>query len=59
MSEPFILNLKMMSNDISQLRDRASRMWASVDNDDMPFLEMLEQHLEILQNEIRNKIDKS
>ena len=59
MSEPFILNLKMMSNDISLLRDRASRMWASVDNDDMPFLEMLEQHLEILQNEIRNKIDKS
>lgn len=58
MSEPFVLNLKMMSNDISQLRDRASRMWASVDNDDMPFLEMLEQHLEILQNEIRNKIDK-
>ena len=48
----------MMSNDISLLRDRASRMWASVDNDDMPFLEMLEQHLEILQNEIRNKIDK-
>ena len=59
MSDPFVLNLKMMSNDISQLRDRASRMWASVDNDDMPFLEMLEQHLEILQNEIRNKIDKS
>ena len=58
MSDPFVLNLKMMSNDISQLRDRASRMWASVDNDDMPFLEMLEQHLEILQNEIRNKIDK-
>ena len=59
MNDPFVLNLKMMSNDISQLRDRASRMWASVDNDDMPFLEMLEQHLEILQNEIRNKIDKS
>ena len=58
MSDPFVLNLKMMSNDISLLRDRASRMWASVDNDDMPFLEMLEQHLEILQNEIRNKIDK-
>ena len=58
MNDPFVLNLKMMSNDISQLRDRASRMWASVDNDDMPFLEMLEQHLEILQNEIRNKIDK-
>ena len=59
MSDPFVLNLKMMSNEISQLRDRASRMWASVDNDDMPFLEMLEKHLEILQTEIRNKIDKS
>jgi hypothetical protein len=59
MNDPFVLNLKMMSNDISQLRDRAYRMWASVDNDDMAFLEMLEKHLEILQTEIRNKIDKS
>lgn len=58
-SEAFTLNLKMMYNDLAQLRQRADRMWSSVGIEDMPILEQLEQDLENISKNIRNRLDKS
>lgn len=58
-SEAFILNLKTMHNELAQLRQRADRMWSSVGIEDMPLLESLEQDLENISKNIRNRLDKS
>jgi hypothetical protein len=57
---PFDLNLTMQWNDIQELLTRAKRMWACAENPgDFQTLEDMEQALESLAKNIRNRLDKS
>jgi hypothetical protein len=57
---PFDLNLTMQWNDIQELITRAKRMWACAENPgDFQTLEDMEQALESLAKNIRNRLDKS
>jgi len=57
---PFELNLKMMYNDVEQIRQRAKRMWACAESaHDFSIVEDLESRLEIISNRIVKTLDKS
>ena len=57
---PFDLNLTMQWNEIQQLLTRCRRMWACADTPgDFQTLEDMEQALESLAKNIRNRLDKS
>lgn len=56
--DPFILNCKMMYNDVAQMQDRIKRMWASATvNDDFVMLENIEHGLQNIELELRDRID--
>lgn len=56
---PFDLNLTMQWNDIQELLARCKRMWASAENlADFEILEEMEETLENLAQNIRNRLDK-
>lgn len=58
--DAFILNCKMMQNDVSQIRDRIKRMWASAEGErDMAMLEHLEELLGLISSELHIRLDKS
>lgn len=57
-TDPFILNCKIMYNDVSQMQARIKRMWASATvNDDFVMLENIEHGLENIELELRDRID--
>ena len=56
----FDLNLTMQWNDIQELLTRCKRMWACAENPgDFQVLEDMEEALESLAKNIRNRFDKS
>lgn len=56
--DAFILNCKMMYNEVGQIQDRISRMWASSDGErDQSMLEYIEDMLENIEIELRNRLD--
>ena len=56
---PYTMNCKMMYNDLAQAQDRVKRMWACASEDrDFALLEYMEEALENLQKELRNRLDK-
>ena len=57
-NQPFILNCKMMYNEVGQIQSRINRMWASSDGeDDQDMLEYIEKMLENIEIELRNRLD--
>lgn len=57
---PFDLNMTMQWNDIQELLTRCKRMWACAENPgDFQVLEDMEEALESLAKNIRNRFDKS
>ena len=57
---PFDINMTLQWNDIQELLTRCKRMWASAENPgDFQTLEELEKSLNILAENIRNRLDKS
>lgn len=56
--DAFILNCKMMYNEVGQIQNRLSRMWASSDGErDQAMLEYIEDMLENIEIELRNRLD--
>jgi|688.fasta_scaffold2597024_2 hypothetical protein len=56
--DAFIMNCKMMYNEVGQMQDRISRMWASSDGErDQSMLEYIEDMLENIEIELRNRLD--
>ena len=56
---PFDMNLTMQWNDIQELLTRCKRMWACAENPgDFQVLEEMEETLENLAKNIRNRFDK-
>lgn len=57
--DAFVLNCKMMSNDVAQIRERIKRMWASAEDErDMAMLEHLEELLALISSELHIRLDK-
>lgn len=56
--DAFILNCKMLFNDVGQMQDRLNRMWASSNGErDAAMLEYIEDMLENIEIELRNRLD--
>jgi hypothetical protein len=56
--DAFILNCKMMYNEVGQIQNRINRMWASSDGErDQAMLEYIEDMLENIEIELRNRLD--
>jgi len=56
--DAFILNCKMMYNEVGQIQSRIKRMWASSDGErDQAMLEYIEDSLENIEIELRNRLD--
>lgn len=56
--DAFILNCKMMFNEVGQMQNRINRMWASSDGErDQAMLEYIEDMLENIEIELRNRLD--
>ena len=56
--DAFILNCKMMYNEVGQMQSRINRMWASSDGErDQSLLEYIEDMLENIEIELRNRLD--
>ena len=57
-NDPFIMNCKIISNDLGQIRQRVSRMWASAeDSRDFDLLDGLEEKLESILFHLKNRLD--
>ena len=57
--DAYVLNCKMMSNDIAQLRTRAARMWACAETEGQEAaLEHLEDLLAGIHNELAYQITR-
>lgn len=55
---PFVMNCKMLFNDLAAMQDRVRRMWASADGDqDMSLLEYLDTELGNISSELRHRLD--
>lgn len=58
-ADSYLLNCKMLSNDVAQLRARTARMWACADTQgQQDSLEYLEDLLADLHNEIAIQINR-
>lgn len=56
--DAFILNCKILVNDLSQVRQIVNRMWASSRNDtDQMMLEYMEEHLVEMLDDLRATLD--
>ena len=56
--DPFIINCKMLINDLFQVQSRVNRMWASSRNDaDQMMLEYMEEHLTEMIDDLRATLD--
>ena len=57
-SDPFVMNCKMLFNDLAAMQDRVRRMWASAEGDrDMALLEVLEVGLGNISSELRHRLE--
>ena len=57
-SDPFVMNCKMIFNDLAAMQDRVRRMWASAEGErDMALLEYLEESLGNISAELRHRLD--
>ena len=57
-TDPFVMNCKMLFNDLAAMQDRVRRMWASADGErDMALLEHLEIELGNISSELRHRLD--
>lgn len=57
-TDAFIMNCKMISNDLGQIRQRVSRMWAAAeDSRDFDLLDGLEEKLESILFHLKNRLD--
>lgn len=56
--DAFVLNCKMLFNDVGQMQDKVSRMWACAHTDrDYSALEYLEEMLGNISSELRHRLD--
>jgi hypothetical protein len=56
--DAFVINCKMMYNEVGQMQSRINRMWASSDGErDQSMLEYIEDMLENIEVELRNRLD--
>ena len=56
--DAFILNCKMLINDLFQVQSRVNRMWASSRNDaDQMMLEYMDEHLTEMIDDLRATLD--
>ena len=56
--DAFVINCKMMYNEVGQMQSRINRMWASSDGErDQSMLEYIEDMLENIEMELRNRLD--
>ena len=56
--DPFVMNCKMLINDLFQVQSRVGRMWASSRNDaDQMMLEYMEEHLTEMIDDLRATLD--
>lgn len=56
--DAFVMNCKMLFNDVGQMQNRLNRMWASSDGErDQSMLEYIEDMLENIEIELRNRLD--
>lgn len=56
--DAFILNCKMLINDLFQVQSRVNRMWASSRNDaDQMMLEYIDEHLTEMIDDLRATLD--
>ena len=56
--DAFILNCKMLINDLFQVQSRVNRMWASSRNDsDQMMLEYMDAHLTEMIDDLRATLD--
>lgn len=56
--DAFILNCKMMRNDLCEIRERVRRMWAcATDNHDILILEELETMLDRMSDTLKDRLD--
>ena len=56
--DAFVMNCKMMYNEVGQIQSRINRMWASSDGErDQAMLEYIEDMLENVEIELRNRLD--
>lgn len=59
-TDAFVMNCKMMYNEVGQIQNRLNRMWASSDGErDQAMLEYIEDMLENIEIELRSRLDKS
>ncbi len=57
--DAFEINCKMLFNDVGQMQNRLNRMWASSDGErDQAMLEYIEDMLENIEIELRNRLDR-
>lgn len=57
-TDAFVMNCKMISNDLGQIRQRVSRMWAAAeDSRDFDLLDGLEEKLENILYLLKNRLD--
>lgn len=57
-TDAFIMNCKIISNDLGQIRQRVSRMWAAAeDSRDFDLLDGLEEKLESILFHLKNRLD--
>ena len=56
--DPFVMNCKMLINDLFQVQSRVNRMWASSRNDaDQMMLEYIDEHLTEMIDDLRATLD--
>ena len=56
--DAFIMNCKIVYNDLGQIRQRVSRMWASANHPyDYSLLNDLEEKLETILHEVKNRLE--
>lgn len=57
-TDPFVMNCKMLFNDLAAMQDRVRRMWAGSNGErDMALLEYLEIELGNISSELRHRLD--
>ena len=57
-NDPFIMNCKIISNDLGQIHQRVMRMWAAAENsEDFTLLDELQDKLENILFRLKNRLD--
>lgn len=57
--DALMINLKMVSNELVLIQDKLTRAWGAAQSlDDEKFVEMMQEHIKVIQTELRHKLDK-